>query len=359
MPLIVDAHQDIAYNRITFGRDFREVLSVTRAREVGQAVETENGIATAALDRALAGNIAIIFSTLFVSPTWGGFPPVYHNQQEAHEQALAQVAIYEDLFTHPQIRPILTQHDLRAVLAAQDLPLHERPIGLVRLMENADPIREPQEVGWWVAHGVRIIGPAWSGTRYSGGTVYHGQGGGGLTADGHVLLAEMAQHGVILDVSHMAEEAFYTAMDVFGGHVIASHSNPRYFSDRDRHLSDAMLDWLIARDAVIGLVPYNYFLHQERSFAMTRAHTPLSRYLDAIQYVCDLAGDARHAGIGSDYDGGFGREQIPVELDSIGDFPLIADGLSARGFSDEDIAAICGGNFIRVLEAALPLDTHG
>src|SRR5690606_9455364 len=116
--------------------------------------------------------------------------------------------------------------------------------GLVLLMENADPILEPRQFEEWYERGVRIVGPAWEGTRYCGGT---GQPGG-LTAVGRELLEVMASFNAILDLSHMAEQSFLESLDLYEGILIASHSNPRRFRNTDRHLSDTMIRRLAERD---------------------------------------------------------------------------------------------------------------
>jgi membrane dipeptidase len=352
-PLFVDAHQDIAYNFINFQRDFQEDLAAIRQRESGTQHETRNGIATSTLAATLQGGIGLVFATLFVSPHWGGFGRLYHNQQQAHEQAIEQLQYYTRLLAHSQIRGVRTLADLEATAATWDAPPHQRTLGVVFLMEGADPIREPDEVGWWADQGVRIIGPAWSTTRYSGGTVMNGIGGGPLTDDGRTLLRQMAEQDVILDLSHMSEEAFMEAVASYQGTLIASHSNPRAFCDTGRHLTDVMIRQLADRNGVMGLMPYNNFLHTSREWASDKTHTPLTRFADCIDYVCQLLGSAQHVGIGSDYDGGFGAGSIPAEMDSIADLPLIADTLGARGYSASDIEAICSGNFLRVLRQSL------
>ena len=100
-------------------------------------------------------------------------------------------------------------------------------------MEGADPIRAPKESLEWFRSGVRIIGPAWRRTRYSGGTGEPGP----LSPEGRELMGEMESLGFILDTSHMAEQSFFDALDLFHGHVIASHSNCRTFTPTDRRAS--------------------------------------------------------------------------------------------------------------------------
>jgi len=82
------------------------------------------------------------------------------------------------------------------------------------------------------------------------------------------------------------------------------------------------------------------------------ADVRLENVVDQIDYVCQLAGNAKHAGIGSDLDGGFGTEQSPRDLDTIADLQLIAHLLGKRGYNAEDIAGIMHGNWVRFLRQA-------
>src|SRR5690606_8922892 len=104
-------------------------------------------------------------------------------------------------------------------------------------MEGADTILEPKQVEEWYERGVRAVGLAWMATRYSAGTGAPGK----LSSLGRALLEVMASFNMILDLSHMAEDAYLEAVDHYPGVLIASHSNPRKFVNTDRHLSDAMI----------------------------------------------------------------------------------------------------------------------
>jgi membrane dipeptidase len=351
--LIFDAHHDIAYNAVNYQRNFREDLQAIRQREFGTNHTLENGTATVTLAEMLKAEVNLIFATLFVNPAWGDFGRLYHSYEEAHEQGLEQLEVYRELFTHPQIKHIKTRADLDAVRATWHLPKEQRTLGVTLLMEGADPILFPEQFSQWYEWGVRAVGLAWSKTKYSGGTVYKGIGAGGLTEDGRELLKVMRKHNAILDYSHMSEEAFYQSLEVWDGLVMASHSNPRSFRDTGRHLTEDMIKQIAARDGVIGLVPYTLFLHQDIEYAKVKSNTPLMRYIEAIDTVCQITGNANHAGIGSDSDGGFGVERIPAEIDTIADFKLIPEALAQKGYSDTDIEKICHGNFMRVLENCL------
>jgi membrane dipeptidase len=113
---------------------------------------------------------------------------------------------------------------------------------------------------------------------------------------------------------------------------------------------------LIERDGVIGVVPFNAFLKAGwvRKNGSRREEVTLDALIAHIDHICQIAGDALHAGIGSDFDGGFGLQSIPPELDSIADLQIIASGLKARGYSEADVENILGGNWLRFLRRSLP-----
>ncbi len=356
--MIVDGHEDIAYNILSIGRDFTASVATTRARE-GPA-RTGVGICTLGLPELLAGGVGLVFGTLFTLPAHAISTDIpneiaYHNAEEAHAQAVNQLAVYRELAQRDDVMLIETRRDLHKLREqwAQPSTLEKATLGIVVLMENGDPIRTPSETAWWYEQGVRIIGPAWQATRYCGGTRQPGP----LTDAGRDLLGEMDRHGLILDTSHMAEESFWQALDLFTGPVIASHSNCRALVPdliADRHLSDAMIRALIERDAVIGVVLFNTFLMAEYQHNRPKETVGLDVVVRHIDHICQIAGSARHVAIGSDLDGGFGSEKIPRELDSVADLPCIGTALRAAGYTEADVAAIMGNNWLRVLEQTLP-----
>lgn len=352
--IVVDAHEDIAYNALAFGRDYRRSALAIRQDEAGTEIPARNGMATVGMPDALLGRVALTFATLFVAPRTRNTAPwdilTYTEPKEAYEIAMRQLDYYERIADeHDKINLIRTQAELNAVLATweEGKEITDHQIGLVVLMENADPILEPKQFEEWYERGVRIVGPAWKASRYCGGTGEPGP----LTDLGRELLEVMASFNAILDLSHMAEASFLESIDRYEGVIIASHSNPRRFRNSDRHLSDEMIRRLAERDGVMGIVLYNYFLTEDWD---KRQRLPFSVIADAIDYVCQITGSAAHVGIGSDLDGGFGRESIPQGLDTVGDLLRIADALRERSYEEDDIAAIMGGNMIRKLRQSLP-----
>lgn len=360
MHLIVDAHEDLAWNALTFGRDYTRSALDTRQAEVKSDVPKRNGNTLLGLPEYLQGHVAVVFGTLFVAPARSANPvwetASYTNAEEAHRAANRQLDYYHRLTDeHEQFEHIGGGADLERVLAswASDDPAGRR-IGLVPLMEGADPIREPQEAEWWMEQGLRIVGLAWASTRYSGGTGEPGP----LTPEGRRLLDIMAGLGLILDLAHASDESFLQALDRYQGTVIVSHANPRAllkdFPRPERMLTDEMIQRLAEAGGVIGVVPFNRFLSSSWQPAQGKASVTLSRLLDMIDYICQVTGSAAHVGLGSDFDGGFGVERTPAEIDTVADLQKLDGLLKERGYADRDIAAILGQNWIEVLRRGLP-----
>ncbi len=359
-PIIVDAHEDLAWNALTFGRDYTLPVSETRRREQGSLAQSVNGDTLLGWPDYQRGKVAIIFSSLFVAPARRSLGKwdrqCYADFDEAHQFYSQQMDVYDRLSgDHPEMfQKIEKKADLQAVLShweRQDTDEH--PIGLVVLMEGAEGIREPAEVEEWYRRGVRIIGPAWAGTRYCGGT----NEPGGLTKDGFALLERMAEFHLTLDLSHMDEKAALQALDAYPGPIIASHANALALlkgPESNRHLTDRVIQGLLERGGTIGVVPSNSFLRPGWKDAGGRASVTLEHVVAHIDYICQQAGDARHVGLGSDFDGGFGLPEVPAEIDTIADLRKIIPILNQKGYTQPDIAGILGKNWLAHLHNNLP-----
>jgi membrane dipeptidase len=204
------------------------------------------------------------------------------------------------------------------------------------------------------AEGLRAVGPA----HYGPGV--HAQGTnatGGIGDKGRALLRAMDRLGVILDATHLCDESFWEALDVFHGRVWASHNNCRALVNHNRQFSDEQILALAARGAVIGVAFDAWMLVPDWvrgvSTPASRGVT-LAQVVDNIDHICQVAGDARHVGIGSDLDGGYGAEQGPADVDTIADLQRLPGLLRARGYSAGEIEGICSGNFLRFLQESLP-----
>jgi membrane dipeptidase len=223
---------------------------------------------------------------------------------------------------------------------------------MILSMEGADPVVEPGQVEEWWAAGLRAIGPAHYGrSHYAYGTGVDGP----LSARGVELLREMDRVGMILDVTHLSDRSMREALDVFEGAVLASHHNCRALVPGNRQLDDEQIRELVRRDAVIGVALDAWMLYPGWVRGETRPEVvSLEAAADHVDRVCQIAGDARHSGIGSDLDGGFGTEQTPKDVETIADLQKLGAIFERRGYSDADIDAIFHGNWMRFFMNALP-----
>lgn len=361
MKLIVDAHADLAWNMLTYGRDYTRPAHETRRLETGSKTVEQNGETLLGLPDYRRGRVAIVFSTLYATPirfkSHETESQVYRNFDEAYRLCREQGLLYRKL---ADSQP----NDFRIILSTSDLDRHleewqsskdvQHPLGLVFLMEGADCIRTPHELREWHELGVRIIGLAWVGTRYSGGWREPGP----LTDEGRALLKAMAEYNFTLDLSHMDESAALEALDLYAGPIVGTHINclslvPGFASNR--LFSDRALRGIVERDGVIGVVPFNSYLKAGWTVKSSRREeVTLETFAAHIDHICQLAGDSLHVGIGSDFDGGFGLQSTPPGIDTIADLQNLTPILAARGYSETDIGNILGGNWLNRLKRDLP-----
>jgi membrane dipeptidase len=364
---------DLAYNALGWGRNYRRAARWTRRQETGSLAAREAGLCSVGLPDLICGHVGVVFGTIFIEPArraLGDSPISYRDEKEAHRHGMTQLEFYHRWADQePHVRVIQTRTDLDEVLRSWRLamndsgdvefhlqalasPSAQHQVGIVPLMEGADPVLEPKELERWAEHGLRIVGPAWTGTRYAGGT----NEPGGFTKLGRELLDMVASLGLILDVSHLAQKALFEALEHFEGgpgHLIATHSNPQRIVPTDRHLPDRAIEQIAARRGVIGIVLFNRFLKRDWGTGSKKEEVTLDHVVRAIDYVCQVTGSADYVGIGSDFDGGFGSEAAPKELDSSRDLYKVGDELARRGFDVADVEKIMGGNWLRILRAAL------
>jgi membrane dipeptidase len=362
LPLIVDAHEDIAYNILNFGRDYTLSAHETRRleSESGSTAPRHNGETLLGWPDYQRGRVALIFSTLFVTPIrrrlgdWD--QQFYADDSQAHRLYRAQLDAYSRLADdHPDHFRLVTSRAALETLLEHwgDPSIESHPVGLVPLMEGAEGIRTPAELNDWWEWGVRIIGPAWAGTRFCGGT----RDPGPLTDDGRALLKGMADIGFTLDLSHMDVLSARQSLDIYPGAIIASHANaaalvPGY--DGNRLLGDDVIRGMLERDGIIGVVPFCSFLDFEWKPGDRRDNISLETLAAHVDRICQMAGDARHVGLGSDFDGGFGLSAAPAGVDTIADLQKLGPVLAAKGYNDDQIAAVLGKNWLRHLQTYLP-----
>jgi membrane dipeptidase len=353
--LIVDAHLDLAWNALQWNRDLQQSVYTLRVHE-SHLSGAGRGQGTVALPEMRQGRVALCFATLLARSTGHPEPHVdYPSAAQACAVAQGQIAYYRALARQGHARLIadltaLNHHMAEWQRWETHLDTPPPPLGLVISMESADPILDPGQLADWQQSGVRVVGPAHYGPgRYAGGTGTEL----GLTPDGALLLKEMQQLGVLLDLTHLSDQAFWQALDSYAGPVLASHNNCRALVPHQRQFDDAQLRAIIARQGVVGAAFDNWMI-RPGWVRGARDNRPvgMAHVVDHIDHVCQIAGNSRHAAIGSDLDGGFGREQSPHDLDTIADLQRLAGLLAGRGYGEDDIAAILHGNWLRLLRQA-------
>lgn len=364
-PLTVDGHLDLASASLAYDRDATLELAELRERERrwfgdGEAIRRCPGTATVSLPAMRRAGVRLCVASVIarVKPRREGSGLPRRDDVDAQTPvgaeafAASQLAWYDRMAKGGDLRLIRRAAELAEAEEAAGGGEGSAPLRVVLMLEGCDPIVEPEDVGAWFDRGVRVASLA----HYGRGRYAMGTGGDGpLTALGKRLVPLLDRAGVALDATHTADLALAQALDLHEGAVCATHANCRALCDNDRQLTDAQIRAIAGRGGVIGVVAFNPMIVPcpigERP---DRASVSLARLADHVDHICQVTGGVGHAGVGSDLDGGFGREGVPREVDSIADLPRLADELAERNYSDEDIAAIMGGNWRNWLARALP-----
>lgn len=349
--LIFDAHLDLAWNAIEWNRDLLQPVENIRAHE-RQFAGLVPGDCTTSVPALREGNIGLVIATLLPRFKRNVAPlTFYQSRLSAYAAMQGQLAWYREMTRLEHFAELSTGDAVANHAAAWQTESDNTSIGFVLSMEGSWAIPDPGYIQKWYNDGLRILGPA----HYGPDDYGHGTGSqGGLKERGPELLREMDRVGMLLDATHLSDDCFWEAMDIYSGPVLASHHNCRSIVPGDRQLTDDQINTLVARNSVIGLALDSWMIKPGWIKGKTDPSTvSLSDAVNHIDHICQLAGNADHCGIGSDLDGGFGREQSPCDLDSIADLQKIAGLLSDRGYRDSEIQGIMSGNWIRFFQANL------
>ncbi|MCA8995268.1 MAG: membrane dipeptidase, partial [Planctomycetaceae bacterium] len=226
----------------------------------------------------------------------------YQSRESAYGAAYGQLAYYRAMVAKGVLLDLPTGAAVEAHCQRWQLYLageatEQPPIGYILSMEGAPPILYPEQVDEWFAAGLRIVGPA----HYGPNEYCHGTGSvGGLSSDGQQLLREMDRGGLLLDATHLADDSFWEALDIFQGPVLASHHNCRTLVPGDRQLTDEQIQALVARGAVIGAAFDNWMIIPGfKKYVTPPDDVSMNDIVTHIDHVCQLAGSARHSGIGT------------------------------------------------------------
>lgn len=353
---IIDSHLDLAWNAVSANRDLGHSIEAIRAAD--QGLDDFQGRREATTSWPELKNAGVRLALATVMGRWNPEKSVtirmdlsYRTAEATSAFAASQWEYYELLQRAGKLQRIETPAALDAYWeAAQSGAV---PQGYILAMEGADAILDPDHVATWFSRGVRVI----SLSHYGIGTYAVGTGASGpLRPGARDVMTRMRELGIILDVTHLSEPSFVEAMDFWDGPLLASHQNCRALVPGERQFSDEQLRQVIARGGVIGTACDNWMLTPDWKLGATpRDRVTLNDVADHMDHVCQLAGNDRHAAIGTDLDGGYGTEQSPSDLNTIADLQKLAPLLSQRGYSSESIERIFHGNWLNFFRTHLPV----
>ena len=363
--IIIDGHVDLPYRlKVNNFRLEREMIGIP--------VETDEGDFDYV--RAVEGGLDAPFMSIYI--------PSNLQEEPGASPALADSLI-------DMVKGITAAHPDKFALAnSPDDVERNFANGVMSLplgMENGSPIEDKLErVAEYYGKGIRYI------------TLTHGKDNlisdssydtlatnGGLSAFGEEVVREMNRVGIMVDVSHISDSAFWDVMNITEVPVIASHSSVRYYTpDFERNMNDEMIERLGENGGVIQINFGSTFLdgalraRQDslRTSLLSRMaelgitadsdagealidsfrqdnptlYSDVEMVADHIDHVVEVSG-IDHVGLGSDFDGV--GDSLPTGLKDVADYPNLIYTLLKRGYSDEDIQKICSGNVLRVWRA--------
>jgi len=312
--LIFDVHLDLAWNALDCNRDLRWTLERIRRREIGMTVKG-SARNTVCFPEMRRGRIGLCVATQFARylPYFGREPQTsqriagYFSPEQAWAATQAQLAWYREMegcgeMVQIRSRAALDSHLTRWLNLPNEKPAN-LPIGYILSLEGADSIVTFEHLEKAHAGGLRALGPV----HYGPGIYGHGTDDQGpLTRRGRELLKAMELLDLILDVTHLCDESFWDALRRFRGPVWASHSNCRSVAGWNRQFADDQISELIRRGAVIGMAfdavmmvhGWAHGRSQPQDFGLR-----IEKICEHIDHICQLAGNTRHVGIGTDLEG--------------------------------------------------------
>jgi membrane dipeptidase len=342
--LLFDAHLDLAMNALEWDRNLELEINDLRALEENMS-GPGRGRGTTTLPEMRSGEVFLSVVTVISRTARPGLSTGAASQEISCARARGQLAYYRLLESQGKVHIITRSDQITDHKSEWESGNGERRLGFIISMEGADPIVWPEQVHEWYDLGLRQI----SLSHYGVSTYSYGTGtDGGVTKSGISLLKEMEKSRIALDLTHLADIAFWEALDNFGGRVLASHNNCRELVPNQRQFTDEQIKAIINRDGIVGSALDAWMLHPNWIRGESQPEmVSLSDVSEHIDHVCQLAGTTRHAAIGSDLDGGYGTEQTPFDLNTIADLQKLQSLLIKKGYKKNDIESIFHGNWIR------------
>ena len=348
--LCFDSHLDLSMNAIEWNRDQRWTVAQIRASEKGMTDKPDRGRNTVSFPALREGRAGLVVATQIARVVKPDSPfPGWNSQEQAWAQTQGQLHWYRAMEEAGEMLQITDRDSLMKSMSLWESPHEKTPICYLLSLEGADSLISMKHLEQAYEYGLRAVGPAHYGLGvYANGTDANGK----LNDKGVELLKTMEQLDMILDVTHLNDDAFWHALDLYQGHLWASHNNCRKFVNHNRQFSDEMILELINRKAVIGAALDAWMMVPDwilgKSDPVSRNVT-LNIMVDNIDHICQLAGNSLHVGVGTDLDGGYGTEQCPHDLDTIADIQKLPGLLKERGFTNDDIQNIMHLNFVHFL----------
>ena len=355
MKFIIDIHLDLSMNAIEWNRDLTQSVLQINAQEKDLIDKPDRGKATVSLQAMRKGNIGFCVATQIARYVKSNNPlPGWNSPAQAWAQTQGQLAWYRAMEKADEMVQIIDKKGLQSHLDLWSSSELNKPIGYLLNLEGADSIVTLDHLHKAYEQGLRAIGPA----HYGPGTYAHGTDSeGGLGTKGKELLNEIEKLNMILDVTHLCDQSFWEAIDHYNGKMWASHSNCRSLVPNQRQFSNLQIKELISRKAIIGMAFDAWMMIPKWQKGISdpkKSGLVIETIIDHIDHICQLSGNSNHIALGTDLDGGFGKEQCPYDLETISDLQKMDTLLKKRGYSENDIQKILNQNAINFLMEALP-----
>jgi len=328
-----------------------DIFEITKRLRIGEEAPLRDSL----MPRFLKGGIEIVFLPV-------GGDGVHH--RDGSQRPLVGSLDVLDLFLRELDK---TQGAGRIILSKADLPSAPDPdhVHFVMELEGGRPFQEDYSSGKSMERklallrcfhrlGVRSVQLTHNGRNELGDGLIDRRTAGGLSEFGVAVIKEMNRLHMLVGVSHLSDPGFFDALEVSDAPIVATHSNARAVHDHPRNLSDDQLKALAGNGGVAGM----HFL------SMMMAEPTMDHYLDHIDHVVQVTGSTEHVGIGihgfdPEFTGLFPHEQASNMPHAKGGLPnqahlgLMIGGLADRGYGEDEIAQIMGGNYLRVLGRVL------
>lgn len=288
------------------------------------------GMLDVTLDRLKEGGVVLQTFAVFISPN----RPDYHGIDPILESI---DLLYEKVLCHPELKLIRTASDL-------DACLQEGKIGALLSLEGVGGLKGRLSMLRLLKRlGVRAAGLTWNDPNWAADGVMESRGGG-LTDQGTAFVQECNRLGIIVDVSHLSERAFWDVAALSEKPIVASHSNVRELCDHPRNLTELQLRAIMESGGLIGITYVPQFLRAS-------GDATIDDVLRHVEHICALGGE-KHLALGSDFDG---IDRHVKGLAHPGQVAALQEALLKR-YSADQTRGIMSGNAISFLRGQLPAD---